>query len=129
MRFDEVAHMLSAAFWSIGISQDEVEMGAHNSALVLGAFTGDNKQIGYARVISDKIRFAYITDVIVHEDYRKTGIGQLMIKNILSAEELKDVYQWVLITKDAHEVYKKLGFSVTARPNDWMEIKRPRPKR
>jgi len=129
MQFEEIAKMLSHAYWSQGISQSEVEKGASNSALLVGAFTVENKQIGYARAISDKTRFAYITDVIVHEDYRKNGIGQLLMKNILESEELSDVYQWLLITKDAHEVYQKVGFSVVARPNDWMEIRKPRPER
>lgn len=129
MHFGEITEMLRNAYWSIGIHRSEVERGVANSALVVGAFTAADRQIGYARVISDKTRFAYITDVIVHEDYRKQGIGQALIKSILESEALQDVYQWLLITKDAHEVYRRAGFSVTARPNDWMEIWHPRPAR
>jgi N-acetylglutamate synthase-like GNAT family acetyltransferase len=129
MRFDEITDMLSKAFWSLGIGQSEVEKGARNSALLIGAFTAEKRQIGYARVISDRTRFAYITDVIVHEDYRRNGIGQSMIRGILESKELSDVYQWLLITKDAHEMYREMGFSATARPNDWMEIRKPRPQR
>jgi len=51
------------------------------------------------------------------------------MKYILDHDELKDVYQWLLITKDAHEVYKKVGFDIIKRPNDWMEIRLERPKR
>ena len=129
MKFDEVTAMLSKAFWSIGIKLYEVEKGAKNSALVVGAFNNEGRQIGYARVISDKTRFAYIMDVYVDENYRKIGIGQKMMKFILNHGELKDVYQWVLITKDAHEVYKKAGFKSIGRPNDWMEIRLDRPLR
>lgn len=129
MQFSEITKMLSQAFWSPGIGQSEVEKGARNSALLMGAFTSENIQIGYARVISDITRFAYITDVIVREDHRREGIGQSMIRGILESKELSDVYQWLLITKDAHEVYRKAGFSVTARPDDWMEIRKARPQR
>jgi GNAT superfamily N-acetyltransferase len=129
MRFDEVTGMLSGAFWCLGIGRAEVERGARNSALVLGAFLSTGKQIGYARAISDKTRFAYILDVIVHEDYRKQGVGQRMVKGLLENPDMRDVYQWVLITKDAHEVYRKVGFSVIGRPDDWMEIRKPRPDR
>ena len=52
-----------------------------------------------------------------------------MINNILVNENLGDVYQWPLITKDAHGVYGKSGFKVIGRPNDWMEIRNDRPKR
>lgn len=129
MDFDKVTFMLKDVHWSIGIKKDEVTQGARNSALVVGAFTGNNIQIGYSRVVSDKTRFAYILDVVVDENYRKMGIGQAMISYILNHSELKDVYQWLLLTKDAHGVYQKTGFNPVARPEDWMEIRHNRPER
>ncbi|MCX6271279.1 MAG: GNAT family N-acetyltransferase [Bacteroidetes bacterium] len=80
MNFNKVTDMLKNAFWSIGIDQEEVMKGARNSALVVGAFTPENEQIGYARVISDKTRFAYILDVMVDEKFRKQGIGKAMME-------------------------------------------------
>jgi len=121
MDFVKVTEMLSKAYWSPGIEIDTVKKGASNSALVVGAFTEDNIQVGYARVISDKTKFAYILDVIIDENYRRKGIGQNIMKYLLSHEELKDVYQWLLRTGDAHGVYNKLGFKAVSRPLDWME--------
>lgn len=126
MDFKKVTKILSNAFWSKGIELSEVMQGAENSALIVGAFEQDGSQIGYARVISDKTRFAYITDVYIEEYFRKKGIGQKIINYILNHKELKDVYQWLLITKDAHEVYKKIGFNVTSRPLDYLEIRKER---
>lgn len=128
MDFPKVTEMLTTAYWSPGILIDEVVQGARNSTLVAGAFDPDNRQIGYVRVISDKIRFAYILDVIVDEACRQQGIGQALMNYVLTHQDLKAVYQWLLITKDAHEVYKKVGFKVTERGNDWMEIRKPRKK-
>ena len=127
--FEKVTKMLSNAFWSLDIKIAEVKKGAQNSALVVGAFLPDQTQVGYARVISDKTRFAYILDVYVDEKYRKKGIGQKMIEYILGHKELKEVYQWYLITKDAHNFYSKMGFKPTSRPLDWLEIRNERPKR
>ncbi|HEY8910162.1 MAG TPA: GNAT family N-acetyltransferase [Desulfosporosinus sp.] len=129
MDFEKVTKMLSTAFWSPGIKIDEVKKGAENSALVVGAFMPDQSQVGYARVISDRTRFAYIVDVYVDENYRRRGIGQKLIKYILAHHELQEVYQWLLITKDAHEVYRKVGFETIARPLAWMEIRKERPNR
>lgn len=129
MNFVKVTEMLSKSLWCPGIKIDEVKKGALNSALVVGAFTENNTQVGYARVISDKTRFAYIMDVMVDESCRRKGIGQKMINHILSSKELEDVYQWVLRTKDAHGVYGKSGFKPVARPGDWMEIIYKRPER
>lgn len=129
MDFDKVTEMLQEAFWSIGINKQEVIRGAQNSALVVGAFKSDNEQIGYSRVISDKTRFAYILDVFVSTAYRKQGIGQAMIRHILNHQELKDVYHWLLVTKDAHGVYQKVGFNPLVKPGDWMQIRYERPDR
>jgi GNAT superfamily N-acetyltransferase len=127
--FEKITRMLRAAFWSEGIGISEVQQGADNSALVVGAFTSDGNQIGYARAISDKTRFAYILDVYVDDQHRKQGIGQGMVKFILNHPSLKDVYQWLLITRDAHGVYGKVGFKQLENPDKWMEIRNPRPKR
>lgn len=127
--YDKVTRMLQAAFWSEGIGINEVRQGATNSALVVGAFTPAGDQIGYARAISDKTRFAYILDVYVDEKYRKQGIGQEMVKFIINHPSLKDVYQWLLITRDAHGVYGKIGFKQLENPEKWMEIRNPRPER
>ena len=116
MDFDKITDMLKDVSWSIGISKSEVEKGAKNSALLIGVFTAENKQIGFSRVVSDKTRFAYIMDVVVDNKYRKQGIGQTMIRSILNHPELKDVYQWVLLTKDAHGVYRKVGFKPISQP-------------
>jgi ribosomal protein S18 acetylase RimI-like enzyme len=129
IQFEEVTKMLSQSYWSPGITRAEIEKGARNSALVVGAYLPDGKQIGYLRVVSDKVRFAYILDVIVHADCRRQGIGQKMVHYALSHDELKDVYQWLLITQDAHGVYQKCGFQKLANPELWMTIRNPRPDR
>jgi GNAT superfamily N-acetyltransferase len=129
MDFARVTEMLKDAYWSKGIGIEEVKRGANNSALVVGVFTSEGDQIGYARAISDKTRYAYILDVYVDENFRKQGVGQAMIKFILNHPKLKDVYQWLLITKDAHGVYSKVGFKPLEHPERWMEIRNPGPKR
>ncbi len=125
----DVHKMLSKVFWSPNITENEISKGIKNSALVVGAYVESGKQIGFLRVISDKVRFAYLLDVVVHEDYRRQGIGQRMVKFALSHSELKDVYQWVLITLDAHGVYEKCGFESLKNTEKWMSIIKPRPDR
>jgi len=129
MDLTRVTEMLAKSYWCPGIGLDEVREGAENSALLIGAFDESGRQVGYARAISDKMRFAYILDVYVDEECRGRGIGQGMIRHMLDHPSMARVYQWLLITKDAHEVYKKVGFSPVSRPLDWMEIRKPRPSR
>jgi N-acetylglutamate synthase-like GNAT family acetyltransferase len=129
MDFDKVTAMLATTYWSPGIKKEEVLKGARNSAMVVGAFTNDKEQIGYARLVSDKTRFAYVMDVVVDKRFQKLGTGQAMVQYMMAHPEMKDVYQWILITKDAHGVYQKLGFKAIAHPDDWMEIRNARPER
>ncbi len=129
MDFVKVTEMLTTAFWCQGIQIEEVEKGALNSALVVGAFLPSGAQIGFARVISDKTRFAYILDVIVDQDYQRRGIGQSMMRYILAHPDLQDVYQWFLVSSTARDVYRKVGFRELSNPEKWMEIRRKRPAR
>lgn len=126
---DDIQRMLSKVFWSPGITRNEILKGIKNSALVVGAYMETGQQIGFLRVVSDKVRFAYLMDVVVHENYRRQGIGQKMVRFALFHPELKDVYQWLLGTLDAHGVYKKLGFEPLINTEKWMSIIKPRPER
>lgn len=129
MDFEAITLLLKDTFWCPGIKKEEVVKGAQHSALLIGAFTSDGQQIGFSRAVSDKTRFAYILDVIVDERYRKQGIGQAMVQAILQHPDLSDVYQFLLITKDAHGVYQKHGFKPLEAPDYWMEIRSNRPQR
>lgn len=129
MDFVKMTEMLTDAFWCQGIKIGEVKRGALNSALVVGAFLQSGDQIGFARVISDKTRFAYILDVIVDKAYERMGVGQSMVKYILAHPELKDVYQWYLASSMAQGVYRKVGFRQLSNPEKWMEIRLERPSR
>ena len=128
MDFQRVTDMLAKASWCPGISRKEVEQGAANSALVVGAFFA-GAQIGYSRVISDKTRFAYLSDVYVNEAYRGHGIGPMMVEYILAHESLKDVYQWALYTTNAQHIYAHVGFKPLEKPECWMQIRSDRPNR
>ncbi|HTP27105.1 MAG TPA: GNAT family N-acetyltransferase [Anaeromyxobacteraceae bacterium] len=129
LRLDDVHAMLSQSYWSPGITKDEIAAGIENSALAVGAYAADGRQIGFLRVISDKVRFAYILDVIVAEDYRGRGTGQAMVRFAMTHPDLQPVYQWMLKTKDAHGVYARCGFVAIEDPERWMGMMQRRPDR
>ncbi len=120
--FETVHSWLTTVYWSMGISRERVERGAANSALVIGAF--DNQtgaQAGYMRVVSDTTRFAYISDVFVHEDHRGKGLAREMVRMATNHPDLTEVTRWILATRDAHEVYKSVGFDALEHPSRWMQ--------
>jgi GNAT superfamily N-acetyltransferase len=110
----------------LGITRAEVEHGFRHSALVAGAYRGD-EQVGCLRVASDRTRFAYLMDVFVEPGSRSQGLGKALVRFALDHPDLALVYKWLLGTADAHEVYRRLGFGDLAHPERWMSLLRQRP--
>ena len=120
---DTIVNLLTRAYWAKGRPRERTERAIANS-LVFGVYDGV-KQIGLARVISDYAVFAYLCDVIIHEDYRAQGLGKWLMETIHSHPDLQGLRRWTLATRDAHELYRQFGWDALANPESWMEILRP----
>lgn len=83
----------------------------------------NNKQIAYARVITDNATFAYLADVFVLEEQRGKGLSKELMRFILDHPSLKKLRRFMLATRDAHGLYKQFGFNALAKPETMMEIK------
>jgi GNAT superfamily N-acetyltransferase len=86
---------------------------------------GGGKQVGFARVITDRATFAYLADVFVVESHRGRGLSKLMMQSIMAHPELQGLRRWSLVTRDAHRLYSAFGFLPVAKPEMWMEIYNP----
>jgi GNAT superfamily N-acetyltransferase len=126
--YKKVSGWLAGTYWVPGIGREEVERAARHSSLVIGAFAGDGELTGFARVVSDKTRFAYLMDVFVSESHRRKGLGRALIRFAMAHPEYLSVYQWLLATRDAHSVYGSVGFKPLAHPGRWMMNQRERPR-
>ena len=93
------------------------------TSLCFGLYEKD-RQIGFARVITDYTTFAYLLDVFIDESKRSQGLGKWMMDVIINYPELKDVESWMLATKDAHGLYAKYGFKPLKEPDIYMKLKR-----
>jgi GNAT superfamily N-acetyltransferase len=93
-------------------------------SLCFGLFDG-SRQIGFARVITDRSTFAYLCDVYVLEDYRGQGLGKKLMKAVCAHPDLQGVRRFVLVTRDAHGLYDQFGFTPLKDPSRYMEIARP----
>jgi N-acetylglutamate synthase-like GNAT family acetyltransferase len=116
---DRIADMLSRAYWAVGRPRERTERAIRNS-LVFGVYESD-RQIGVARVVTDYSIFAYLCDVFILEDYRAHGLGKWLIQTILEHPELREMRRWVLVTRDAHGLYKEFGFTSIDEPEHWMQ--------
>ena len=67
--------------------------------------------VAFARVISDRATFAYVSDVSVDPAHRGAGISKAVMAAVVAHPELQDLRLWVLATADAHRIYARYGFT------------------
>jgi GNAT superfamily N-acetyltransferase len=114
---------LTRSYWSEGISREIVERGVSTS-LCFGVYEAD-KQVGFARVITDYATFAYLADVFIIESHRGKGLSKFLVECIVNDPRLQGLRRWILATRDAHGLYAKYGFEPLAKPDRFMEIHAP----
>lgn len=111
------------SYWARGRSIEQTKTAIENS-ICFGVYQGE-RQIGFARVVSDCATFAYLGDVFIIEEFRGQGVSKWLMETIISHPELQGLRRWVLATSDAHALYEKFGFHALTFPDRWME--RPAP--
>jgi GNAT superfamily N-acetyltransferase len=122
---DTIHGFLSTAYWSQGIPRDVLVRAIENS-LCFGAFEGD-RQVGFARVITDRATYAYVSDVFVLETHRGRGIGKRLMAAIMAHPDLQGLRRWTLFTRDAHGLYRQYGFAEGRHPERLLEVFNDRP--
>lgn len=110
---------LSTSYWAPGRSRETILRSIENS-LAFGVYKND-RQIGFARVVTDYATVAWIADVFIVEEFRGQGLSKWLMEVIVSHPSLQGFRRWVLATKDAHSLYSKYGFTELIRPERWME--------
>ena len=114
-----ILEFLATSYWAGWLERDVIAKSLDH-CLPFGLYNGKGDQIGFARVITDFARFAWLGDVFVLEPYRGNGLATWLNETIKDHDLLKDVNRWVLATRDAHGLYAKLGYEVLPEPDKWM---------
>lgn len=114
-----IQDFLKDIYWAAGRTVEEVQT-TIDASICFGLYLNE-KQIGFARVITDYVVFAYIMDVFIDQKYRGKGYSSLLIEAVLNEPQLQKVTIWRLATRDAHFLYKKFGFTSLATPERMME--------
>ncbi len=112
-------YLANQSYWAKGRSMKLVKQSVDNS-LCFGVYTKDDKQVGFARVVTDYVVFAWIMDVFINEDYQGNGLAKMLLNHIVNTPDLQNVNGIGLRTKDAHGLYKKYGFQDIPNPETWM---------
>lgn len=121
MKVGDIHRWLSEeAYWSKEIPYQTVKTAFDNS-FCIGVLIGD-RQVGFARLVTDYATFAYLADVYVEEEHRGSGLSKRMMEILFSYEWVKGLRRIMLSTINAHDLYRKYGFASCRYPDRLMEI-------
>lgn len=113
--------LCNRSYWAMGRCLEDVTR-TIESSVCFGIYGGKNEMLGFARVVTDHVAFAYLMDVFILEEYRGNGLGKALVKHVVEHPDLQ-VKFWLLGTVNAHEMYRKLGFSELTNVARYMEIR------
>ena len=116
---DIIERFLTESYWAKNIPRTTLDKSLRNS-LCFALLEGE-RQIGFARVVSDRATIAYLADVFVLPEFRGRGLAKWLLTCVLEHPELQGLRRWILGTRDAHGLYAKLGFTPLKRPDTFME--------
>ena len=111
------------AYWCLNIPFATVKRSVENS-LCFGVYLGD-RQVGFARVITDYATIAYLGDVFILPEHRGKGLSKRLIGEIMAYPDLQGLRRWILLTSDAHGLYLQYGWKPIVGPDRYMEIANP----
>ena len=113
-----IHQFLTKTYWAKGRTIKEVKKSIENS-FCFGVYLND-KQIGFARIVTDYVVFAYIMDVFTLPEYQGKGYSKQLLKEVIKHPKLKKC-GWMLKTSDAHDLYKQFDFTELKHPEKVME--------
>jgi GNAT superfamily N-acetyltransferase len=116
-------YLARQSYWARGIPRPTLEKSVRNS-LCFGLFEA-TRQVGLARVVSDYATIAYLGDVFVLPEYQGRGLAQWLMQCVVAHPDLQNLRRWILVTKDAHGLYRKYGFAQLAQQQNFMELHNP----
>ena len=116
-------YLSNHAYWCLNIPLDTLKKAMEHS-LNVGIFH-KGIQVGFARVITDYATIAYLGDVYILPGHRGHGLSKWMMEYVMNYPGLGRLRRWILLTRDAHELYKKFGWKDISHPERWMEKHNP----
>lgn len=117
---DRVHHWMSVeSYWATGRDRAVMARAIENS-LVVGLYTVDDAQAGFARMVTDYATIAWLCDVFVGEEHRDGGAGSFLVATITGHPQVAGIRQ-VLMASPGRSLYRRHGFGDLVSPDRWME--------
>jgi GNAT superfamily N-acetyltransferase len=106
---DLVHRELATSYWSPGVPRGVVEAAIAGSEC--WSAHRDGRQVGFARLVTDRATFGYLTDVFVVAEARGEGVGTALVAAVVARADTYGLRRVMLATRDAHGVYRPFGFT------------------
>jgi ribosomal protein S18 acetylase RimI-like enzyme len=120
---DAVHAFLRTSYWAEDIPRDLLARAIANS--IPFSVRHGTRQVGFARAVTDRATFAYLSDVYVLEAYRGRGLARRLMDAVMAHPDLQGLRRFSLTTRDAEGLYRRYGFVPLATPARHLEIVRP----
>ncbi len=116
------AYLSTDGYWSVGRSREVVERSIANSGLVCAAYAiSSGELVGFGRMVTDLATFAWLCDVFVLPEHQRHGLGVAIVTMLVDHPAVSGAKRQLLATRDAHELYRRVGFTAMDEPEKWME--------
>ncbi len=111
-QFDQLHVLTQKMWWSVDRTKEEMSIMLKHCLPFAVIENSTQRLVGFARVLTDEVRYAYIYDVMTEEPLRGKGIGKTIMHAILSHPQLSRVkYFELTCAPEMAEYYKQFGFS------------------
>ncbi|MEQ9518722.1 MAG: GNAT family N-acetyltransferase [Parvibaculum sp.] len=100
---------LKATYWAAPNSPETIWKSIVNSN-PYGIYSESGDQVGFARLVTDTARFAWVSDVVMDPAMRGRGLGKWLMETMVNDPAFSTVHLWMLATDDAHGLYEQYGF-------------------
>lgn len=119
MKLEDIVRLLRMTYWADKRSVEQISRSIQHSSCYGVYIDAEERLVGFARVISDYATSYYLCDVIIDKDYQHNGLGTALVSHIVNLPQYAGL-RGILITRDAHALYRKFGFEVL---NDRVMVK------
>ncbi|GAB3649408.1 GNAT family N-acetyltransferase [Glycomyces tarimensis] len=107
-------------YWAPDRPRERVAQAVEHS-LCYGLYDTSGRQLGFARLVTDRTVFAWLGDVYIDREARGEGLGKRLVERIMRDVEAMGLRRIVLSTDDADGLYRKFGFTDLDREETtWM---------
>ncbi|MGE5416176.1 MAG: GNAT family N-acetyltransferase [Acidobacteriota bacterium] len=113
LSLDVISGFLTMTYWAKKRPLEVIMKSIENS-ICFGVYH-NNRQVGFARVITDNATMFYLSDVFIIPEYQGRGLGKWLVSSIVNDKRFTSL-NGILGTQDAEGLYEKFGYVVPQKP-------------